>query len=46
MEQGRVIKIISNQYEVLDQQSNRLRCVAMGKLRKGKSPVVGDIVEI
>lgn len=45
MEQGRVIKIISNQYEVLDRQSNRLRCVAMGKLRKGKSPVVGDIVE-
>lgn len=46
MEQGRIIKIISNQYEVLDEQGHRNLCVAMGKLRKDKAPVVGDIVEI
>jgi len=45
METGRIIKIISNQYVVLckDQQ---YACIAMGKLRKGKSPIVGDLVEI
>lgn len=42
---GRIIKIISNQYEVLSDDGRRLKCVAMGKLRKGISPVVGDIVE-
>ena len=45
METGRVIKIISNQYEVLDLSGRRNLCVAMGKLRKGMSPVVGDMVE-
>ena len=45
-EQGRIIKIISNQYEVLDKNGNRNLCVAMGKLRKHQSPVVGDIVSI
>lgn len=45
-QQGRIIKIISNQYEVLDAQGNRHLCVAMGKLRKQYAPVVGDIVTI
>lgn len=44
-EQGRIIKIISNQYEVLDTSGNRMLCVAMGKLRKHLAPVVGDLVE-
>ncbi|NBK96905.1 MAG: ribosome small subunit-dependent GTPase A [Erysipelotrichia bacterium] len=42
---GRIIKIISNQYEVLSEENQRVKCIAMGKLRKGVSPVVGDIVE-
>lgn len=46
METGRIIKIISNQYDVLDELGNRNLCVAMGKLRKSRSPVVGDLVEI
>lgn len=45
MEKGRIIKNISNQYVVLNEQHEQLLCVAMGKLRKGKSPVVGDMVE-
>lgn len=45
METGRIIKIISNQYLVLCGNS-KYSCVAMGKLRKGKSPIVGDLVEI
>lgn len=45
METGRIIKIISNQYLVLC-GNNKYSCVAMGKLRKGKSPIVGDLVEI
>lgn len=44
MEQGRIIKIISNRYEVLDANGQRLICVVMGKVRKQKVPVVGDIV--
>ncbi|WP_416325032.1 ribosome small subunit-dependent GTPase A [[Eubacterium] hominis] len=43
-EQGRIIKIVSNQYEVLDASNHRNLCVAMGKLRKHQSPVVGDLV--
>lgn len=46
MEKGRIIKIVSNQYEVLDEDGNRNLCIAMGKLRKNRSPVVGDFVEI
>lgn len=45
-EQGTIIKIISNQYEVLDASGKRNLCVAMGKLRKHQSPVVGDMVTI
>lgn len=44
MKIGKVIKIISNQYEVLCDQK-RYSCVAMGKLRKGCSPLVGDEVQ-
>lgn len=44
-ETGRIIKIVSSRYEVLDQHHERVLCVPMGKLRKAKSPVVGDIVE-
>lgn len=43
MEQGRIIKIVSNRYIVLFGEE-QLLCVAMGKLRKDKSPVVGDDV--
>lgn len=42
---GRIIKQISNQYEVMGDDGNRVLCVAMGKLRKGTSPIVGDFVE-
>lgn len=45
MEKGRIIKIVSNRYEVLTDTEERLLCVAMGKLRKHRSPVVGDLVE-
>ena len=45
MEIGRIIKIISNQYLVLCGDI-KYSCIAMGKLRKGKSPIVGDLVEI
>lgn len=44
-ETGRIIKIISNRYEVLDAQNQRVLCVAMGKLRKAQTPLVGDVVE-
>lgn len=45
METGRIIKIVSNRYLVLCGDV-KYSCVAMGKLRKGKSPIVGDLVEI
>ena len=41
---GKIIKQISNQYVVYDGKRS-YDCVAMGKLRKGKSPLVGDEVE-
>lgn len=46
MMKGRIIRIVSNQYIVLDENGRKLTCVAMGKLRKHKSPVVGDFVEV
>lgn len=45
MKKGRIIKNISNQYEVLCEDGTRIQCVAMGKLRKGLTPIVGDFVE-
>lgn len=44
--QGRIIKIISNQYTVLTEENEIQSCVAMGKLRMQTVPVVGDFVEI
>ncbi len=43
---GKIIKNISNQYEVYTEDGIRISCVAMGKLRKGVSPIVGDWVEV
>lgn len=45
MKIGRIIKNISNQYEVLCEDNTRINAVAMGKLRKGLTPIVGDFVE-
>lgn len=45
IEQGRIIKIVSNRYEVLDSNKIRVLCIAMGKLRKHEAPLVGDLVE-
>lgn len=42
-ENGKIIKIVSNRYVVLC-GSEQVLCVAMGKLRKDKAPVVGDEV--
>lgn len=46
MEQGKIIRIISNQYQVRLDSGEEIPCVAMGKLRKKLSPVVGDYVEV
>ena len=43
---GQVICIISNRYSVLLENGQKEVCVAMGKLRKNQSPVVGDYVEV
>lgn len=46
MEKGKIIKIISNQYDVRLESGETLRCVAMGKLRKRGAPIVGDYVQV
>lgn len=43
--QGQIVKIVSNQYTVLTEEGSFLQVVAMGKLRLGNKPVVGDKVE-
>ena len=43
--QGQIIKIVSNQYTIITEDKQELQVVAMGKLRLGQKPVVGDIVE-
>jgi ribosome small subunit-dependent GTPase A len=43
---GRIIKLISNQYTVLLEDGNAVSCVAMGKMRLGKTLVCGDFVEV
>ena len=43
--QGQIIKIVSNQYTIITEDKEELQVVAMGKLRLGQKPVVGDIVE-
>ncbi len=44
--QGRIHCIISNRYTVRLDDGREVVCVAMGKLRLGQSPIVGDIVEV
>ncbi|MFV0380543.1 MAG: ribosome small subunit-dependent GTPase A [Anaerorhabdus sp.] len=43
---AQIIKIISNQYTVMDEFKNKYRCIAMGKLRLDRAPLVGDKVEV
>lgn len=43
--QGQIIKIVSNQYTLLTAKNRQITAVAMGKLRLGIKPVVGDLVE-
>lgn len=43
---GRIIKLISNQYEVLLDNGEILKTIASGKMRIVKSPRAGDIVDI
>ena len=42
---GLIIKIISNQYTILTEDGQKVLAVAMGKLRLGSKPLVGDKVE-
>ena len=42
---GLIIKIISNQYTILTEDGQEVLAVAMGKLRLGSKPLVGDKVE-
>ena len=42
---GLIIKIISNQYTILTEDGQEVLAVAMGKLRLGYKPLVGDKVE-
>ena len=46
MNKGTIIKNISNQYEVLFEDGSIHSCVAMGKVRLDKKPLVGDHVFI
>lgn len=43
---GRIIKIISNQYTIVDETGNTYQCIAMGKVRLQMTPFVGDKVEV
>lgn len=43
MKQGRIIKVISNQYTILDGQQQFI-AKPRGKMRKGQTPYVGDWV--
>ena len=42
----RIIKIISNQYTIVDENDNIYQCIAMGKVRLQMTPFVGDKVEV
>lgn len=46
MQRGKIIRIISNQYLVLMDTGEQLMCIAMGKLRQHKAPIVGDTVDV
>jgi len=41
---GHIIRIVSNRYDVIADDGQRLTCGAAGRLRLGVSPVVGDLV--
>ena len=43
--QGKIIKIVSNQYLIVNEQQEVLEAIARGKLRLGQNPIVGDNVE-
>lgn len=43
--QGLIVKIVSNQYTLQTPEGDYLQAVAMGKLRLGVKPLVGDRVE-
>ena len=43
---GIIIRLISNQYQVLLENAQVVDCVAMGKLRLGATPLAGDSVEV
>ena len=42
---ARIVRILSKDYTLLLEDGTRVAAVAMGKLRKNGSPVVGDLVE-
>jgi len=43
--QGKIIRIVSNQYTICTPYNQRFSAIAMGKMRLGVKPVVGDEVE-
>ena len=43
---GRIIRLISNQYQVLLENGQIVDAMARGKLRLGMTPLAGDIVEV
>ena len=42
---ARIVRILSKDYTLLLEDGSRVNAVAMGKLRKNESPVVGDLVD-
>lgn len=44
MKQGRIIKVISNQYTILDEDGRLLTASPRGRMRRGKKPLTGDLV--
>jgi ribosome biogenesis GTPase len=44
--QGRIVRILSKDYTVLLEDGQRVNAVALGRLRKGFSPVIGDLVQV
>ena len=42
---ARIVRILSKDYTLLLEDGTRVNAVAMGKLRKNESPVVGDLVD-
>ncbi|MDD2591557.1 MAG: ribosome small subunit-dependent GTPase A [Erysipelotrichaceae bacterium] len=44
--QGKIIRLISNQYRVLLDDKRIVDCIAMGKIRLDKAPIAGDLVDV